>query len=574
MITWNRLVRRFGCGLILLGLAPACVQAGKLYIRADGLKADSPRTYAVYSGTRRIAEGEIGEMLDLDPGTYTVRVGFPSGWVSQEVTITRGRFTLPTGLFQFEQIDLPGIQGTVPQSLYHGNTYLATGYSGQTARLLPGTYTVRYHSHDQDQLCTLITDWFCAGPIPRTAEPEDVMQQVFPPELGFDLNKAFNVDRKSYHWNPLEASLAMNLRPVMQEKTGVVYLATNITSTRDKEVGVVLAIRGGCRVWLNGELLTAAPHTTSSTIRRYECFGRLLPGDNTLLVKLYVSRSGKWPFTLWQEFWNSYQVDVVSNAASQIVGRQRANETVNTPSPIDGVEGIVFCQAPNKGDGSSGLHREQFRIVRRPDLARIISLRPATAAGVLTDLTSNNFSVAMHPALSPDGRRIIFTGRPRNVAGSKWTIYDMTLDGDDLRQITDGTSNCYDPEYLPGGRVVFCDDRSGFRDEYDRDIPPLLFTCALDGSGLDQITFNLSSDTGPVVLRDGRILFTSWQHHAGHRGTDGSFDLFTVLPDGMGFNPFAMFQSGMSRTKGYAQELTDGRVVFVESTGHRHYNAG
>ena len=119
MMAWNRLVRRFGCWLILLSIAPASVQAGKLYIRADGLKADSPQTYAVYSGTRRIATGQIGEMLDLEPGTYALRVGFPSGWVSQEVTITRGRFTLPTGLFQFEQIDLPGIQGTVPQSLYH-----------------------------------------------------------------------------------------------------------------------------------------------------------------------------------------------------------------------------------------------------------------------------------------------------------------------------------------------------------------------------------------------------------------------------------------------------------------------
>ena len=243
-------------------------------------------------------------------------------------------------------------------------------------------------------------------------------------------------------------------------------------------------------------------------------------------------------------------------------------------TPLAGVDGLVFCQVPNKPNGASGLHEEQFRLVRRPDQARIMSLRPATPGGVLTDLTSRYFSSAMHPSLSFDGKRVIFTGRLRGVPSAKWTIFDMTLDGKDPRRITDGTSNCYDPEYLPGGRVVFCDDRRGFRDEYDRDIPPLLHTCALDGSGLDQISFNLSSDTAPVVLRDGRILFISWQHHAEHLGTAGSFDLFTILPDGMGFNPFALFQSGMSKTKSYAQELTDGRVVFVESAGHRHYNAG
>ncbi|MFC1635673.1 hypothetical protein ACFL5Z_12605 [Planctomycetota bacterium] len=575
MTTRTKALRCFGLGLVLLSFTPAWGQTGQLLIKANGLKADSPWTYTIFKNTRYITKGQIGERLNLDPGTYTVRVGFPSGWISQEATVAaRGTTLIPTGLFQFEEIDLPDIQGTIPQSVYQGNLYLATGYSGQTARLPPGTYTVRYHSHDQEPLCTLVTDWWYTGPIPKANEPEDVMQQVFPPETNLNLRGSFQVTGRDYYWNPLETTLAMNLRPAMQNQTGVVYLTTKISSIRDQEVGLVLAMRGGCRVWLNGELLTGAQHSTSGTIHRYECFGRLQAGYNTLLVKVYVSGSGKWPFSLWHEFWNSYQVNVATNAAPQIVAREKVVETMNALAPIDGVEGIVFCQVPNQPDGSSGLHPEQFRIVRRPDQARIVSLRPATPAGVLTDLTSRHFSAAMHPGLSSDGRRIIFTARPLDTANSKWTIYDMTLDGDDLRQITDGTSNCYDPEYLPGGRILFCDDRSGFRDEYDRDIPPLLFTCALDGSGLDQITFNLSSDIAPVILRDGRILFTSWQHHADHRGTAGSFDFFTVLPDGMGFNPFAMFQSGMSKTKSYAQELTDGRVVFVESTGHRHYNAG
>ena len=575
MTTWTKTLKCLGLALVLLGLTPTWVQARQLLIKADGLKADSPRTYTVYRNTHYVTKGQIGKPLSLAPGTYTVCVGFPSGWLSQEVTVPeRGMCTLPTGLFQFEQIDLPDMQGTVPQSLYQGDSYLATGYGGQTARIPPGTYTVRYHSHDQDPLSRLVTDWLYAGPIPRAAEPEDVMQQDFPPETNLNLRGSFYVAGKAYDWNPLETSLAMDIRPAMQNKTGVVYLTTRISSSRDQEAGFVLAMRGGCRVWLNGEQLTAAPHSTSSTIRRYECFGRLQEGNNTLLVKAYVSGSGKWPFSLWQEFRNSYQVNVVTNAASQIVAREEVEPTVNALDPIAGVEGIIFCQVPNNANGTSGLHAEQFRIVRRPDQARIVSLRPATVGGVLTDLTSRHFSTAMQPRLSSDARRLIFTARPLDTANSNWTIYDMTLDGDDLRQITDGTSNCYDPEYLPGGRVVFCDDRSGFRDEYDRDITPLLFTCALDGSGLDKITFNLSSDTAPVVLRDGRILFASWQHHADHHGTAGNFDFFTVLPDGMGFNPFALFQSGMSKTKSYAQELTDGRVVFVESAGHRHYNAG
>ena len=130
----------------------------------------------------------------------------------------RGTCTLPTGLFQFDQIDLPGLHGTVPQSVYHGNSYLATGYGGQSARLPPGTYTVRYHSHDQEPLCHLVTDWLYTGPIPKANEPADVMQQVFPPEIYTNLRGSFNVAGRDYFWSPLETTLGMNLRPEMQNK--------------------------------------------------------------------------------------------------------------------------------------------------------------------------------------------------------------------------------------------------------------------------------------------------------------------------------------------------------------------
>jgi len=249
MTTRIKALRYFGWGLVLLSFTPTWAQTGRLLIKADGLKADSPWTYTVYRNTRYVTKGQIGEMLNLDPGTYTVNVGFPSGWLSEEVTIpARGTSLLPTGLFQFEQIDLPDIQGTVPQSVYHGNAYLATGYGGQTARLPPGTYTVRYHTHDQDPLCTLITDWLYSGPIPPASEPEDVMQQVFPPETNLNLRGSFRVAGQDYSWNRLDTRLAMNLRPAMQNQTGVAYLARKIYSARDQEVGLVLAMRGGCRV--------------------------------------------------------------------------------------------------------------------------------------------------------------------------------------------------------------------------------------------------------------------------------------------------------------------------------------
>ena len=120
MMTRNKLPRWFGWGLLVLGYAAVYGHAGQLLIQADGSRPDSPRTYTVYRNTHFLARGQIGMPLDLEPGTYTVNVGFPSGWVSQDVTISRSNYTLPTGLFQFEAIELPGLRGAVPQCLYFG----------------------------------------------------------------------------------------------------------------------------------------------------------------------------------------------------------------------------------------------------------------------------------------------------------------------------------------------------------------------------------------------------------------------------------------------------------------------
>ena len=64
------------------------------------------------------------------------------------------------------------------------------------------------------------------------------------------------------------------------------------------------------------------------------------------------------------------------------------------------VKGIVFCQVHDHPNGRSGLHMEQFRIIRRPTRARICSLIPARPDGKPTDLTGETFVSAVMPDLS------------------------------------------------------------------------------------------------------------------------------------------------------------------------------
>ena len=242
---------------------------------------------------------------------------------------------------------------------------------------------------------------------------------------------------------------------------------------------------------------------------------------------------------------------------------------------IPEVKGIVFCQVPDYPNGRCRLHMEQFRIVRRPDEARLCMLAPARPDGELTDLTSKHFASAIQPDLSYDGKKVIFTAKRTKSRTEKWNIYEMNVDGTGLRQLTKDMADCIDPCYLPGDKIVYSSAKPGFRDEYDRDFAKLLFTANADGSDAQQITFNVSSDTATIVLNDGRLLFTTWQHHGNHQSVAGVFAFGVCNPDGTIFMPFYGNHRGQgNNTKSYPQQLTDGRVVYVDSAGHRHYNAG
>ena len=550
-------------------------QTGVL-VSSQGLARDSSRVFAVHRGNVCLKVGRVGQVAAVSPGTYDVRVGFPSGWVSAPVTVTPGKPTVvPTGLFRFRTLTPPQMRSTVPQKLYHGQTYLATGYQGQTARLLPGQYTVRYHAPTDERQARSLKNWHVVGPFAANYKTERDLKRVCPPEQALhDLTGSFTERGKKLTWRKLYPSSQHNLQSQVRG-VGFLYLATEFQADQVGTAQLVGFSRGGMKIWLNGKLIKTVPMGTRTYITvRTELFLPLRKGTNRLMIKTMATQYSYWPFGMGLERWRSYDVTVRAGAIDAGASSSSPVPHAAMPAPVPGIKGIVFCQVPNTPDGRSGLHYEQFRVVRRPKVARICSLIPAAPNGKYTDLTGKHFIAAMQPDLSYDGKKIIFTARRAKDKYGVWNIYEMNVDGSGLRQITRDMGECSDPYYLPNGKIVFSSDVTGFRDEYDRDKARLLYTCNPDGSDAERITFNLSSDTAAIVLHDGRLLFTTWQHHGEHSGVDGTFALGTVMPDGTGFNTFTGNQGQLNDTKSYAQQLTDGRVIYVDSAGHRHYNAG
>jgi len=551
-----------------------------ILIDAAGLRPDSQKTYALYKGTRCLQNwrGRLGRKLNLAPGEYEVRVGFGSGWVARNVTVKPNQVTrVPTGLFRFRDLTPPDIRSTVPQKLYHGETYLATGYQGETCRLLPGTYTVRYHAPSDTDPSTVLRDWHRVGPFPRKAAKGHDLDAAWPPEKmpNPDLGATYKLGKQTLKWKRVGGAPEANVWPGGQG-AAVFYLATTIEAKEARDYSLLFkSCRGGLVAWLDGQRIRQVPPDPKYRPKRIEMFFRLARGRHVLMVKTMAAQWSSWPLRGVLTHWRTYSATVEDDGGKPAAPKQEPPVFAKgdpTP-PVPHIQGIVFCQVPNRQDGSCALHYEQFRIVRRPTSARICTLMPARPDGAFRDLTSKHFASAMQPDLSYDGRKIIFTARETLKDEDKWAIYEMNVDGSGLRQVTKGLNDCLDPYYLPSGRILFsC--MQDFRDEYDRDYPPLLHSCKPDGSGVDQLSFNLSSDTAGIVLADGRVLFTSWQHHGDHEGVAGNFAICTVMPDGTGFNLFCGNALPMSRTKSYCQQLTDGRVIVVETGGHRHYNAG
>ena len=117
---------------------------------------------------------------------------------------------------------------------------------------------------------------------------------------------------------------------------------------------------------------------------------------------------------------------------------------------------------------------------------------------------------------------------------------------------------------LPGGKIVFVSNRNGFRPpKYGR--PTLqLFVMDEDGNNLEQIGhLNISQALHPVVLVDGRIMFSSFENQ-GLRSSD-SWGLWSIHPDGSNWGPlmsaFEFAGIGANNSFHFQTQLSDQSIV-------------
>ena len=133
------------------------------------------------------------------------------------------------------------------------------------------------------------------------------------------------------------------------------------------------------------------------------------------------------------------------------------------------------------------------------------------------------------PDLSFDGKRIAFafcecTGDASHIdhldlshghtqEGRCYHIFTCNSDGSDLRMITDGTWNDFDPCFLPNGRTAFISERRGGYLRCGRDCPNYtLFDMNADGTQMRCLSYHETNEWNPSVTNDGQIIWTRWDY--------------------------------------------------------------
>ncbi|MCX6872463.1 MAG: hypothetical protein NTW21_01445 [Verrucomicrobia bacterium] len=154
--------------------------------------------------------------------------------------------------------------------------------------------------------------------------------------------------------------------------------------------------------------------------------------------------------------------------------------------------------------------------------------------------------------LSFDARRVVFAWKKGPQDG--YRIYEINLDGTGLRQLTfpqpdeaelvekyrvgghyhHGTDDMQ-PCYLPDGGMAFISTRCQFGilcDIPDDFTTTVLYRMDCDGKNLHKLSNSSVSEAAPVMLPDGRILYTRWEYV--DKGAVSVKGLWAMRPDGSG----------------------------------------
>ncbi len=150
-------------------------------------------------------------------------------------------------------------------------------------------------------------------------------------------------------------------------------------------------------------------------------------------------------------------------------------------------------------------------------------------------------------------------------------VYAVNADGSDLRRLTDGPDDDFDPCPLPDGGIAFMSTRRGGFGRCHNPWEPLpaytLHRMNADGSNVRTLSWHETNEWHPSVLNDGRIVYSRWDYV--DRSAANFHGLWTTNPDGS--NPAILFGNYTMRINACFQPHAipgSDKILFVAGAHH------
>lgn len=155
-------------------------------------------------------------------------------------------------------------------------------------------------------------------------------------------------------------------------------------------------------------------------------------------------------------------------------------------------------------------------------------------------------------------------------------LFEIGVDGKNLRQLTDGEWSDIDPTYLPNGDIAFVSERCGCSlqcNEYDKDETSCnLYVMRPDGSGIRRMSVTKDGDYLPHTLDDGSVAYTRWEYQ--ERGWANIQSVWVIRPDGTGAD--ALFKQHFNDPWALEdmRSIPGSKKLAAIATGHHTLAAG
>jgi hydrazine synthase alpha subunit-like protein/WD40 repeat protein len=240
------------------------------------------------------------------------------------------------------------------------------------------------------------------------------------------------------------------------------------------------------------------------------------------------------------------------HARTATAAREQKAETA-----LDQVQSVIFAVRPFGPDGhyyaNFGYYCNDPGQKAYPEGGQLCRLDLPT--GQVKVLLDDPRGGVRDPHMHYQGRKVLFSYRPGGT--EEYHLYEIGVDGQDLRQLTDGPFDDIEPTYLPDGDIIFCSSRCN-RWVACWNVPvAILYRCDGSGHNIRMLSSNAVTENTPAVLKDGRLLYTRWEYN--DRSQLAYHHLWTVNPDGTGQMTFY----GNMHPTGIRQNIVDqtGNVV-------------